>query len=181
MRNYIYGCIAIGVMTALPLLSQTKTSDNGAGPLAHVRNGFDLTVHAPYNVAAPLFGPNGERAWGEGHWDPQFLYPQPANDVEGAVFTVQHGGLKSVWVNTVFDTAARHFQYVYFVPDAMVTTIDVNFLPVDDANTKVHVVYTRTALDAAANDHVRMLGEHDRASGVHWQTAIDAYLRGGKR
>ena len=31
--------------------------------LARVRTSFKLIVHAPYAVAGPLFGANGERAW----------------------------------------------------------------------------------------------------------------------
>ena len=48
-------------------------------------------------------------------------------DAEGVVFTIQHGPTKAVWVNTLMDTEARHFQYVYFIPEIMVTVIDVRF------------------------------------------------------
>ncbi len=65
-----------------------STCQEAEAPLAHVRNSFNLMVHAPYRDAAPLFGPNGERGWGEGHWDPHFFYPQPGRDVEGAVFAI---------------------------------------------------------------------------------------------
>ena len=75
-------------------------------PLAHVRNEFEFTVHAPYAVTAPLFGPEGERAWGGEHWDPHFFYPQPAQDVRGAVFMVEHGHHRSYWINTAFDVEA---------------------------------------------------------------------------
>ena len=85
------------------------------GPFLHVCNEFELTVHAPYKVAAPLFGPEGERVWAGGSWDPHFLYPQPAQDVEGAVFRVSHGRHSSTWVNTAFDLDQGHIQYVYFV------------------------------------------------------------------
>jgi hypothetical protein len=150
----------------------------GAQPsLAHVSNLFSLIVHAPYRAAALLFGPNGERGWNEGgDWDPHFFYPQPGEDVPGAVFAIQRGSKKMVWVNTAFDIEARHFQYVYFVPEVLVTTIDVNFVPLDAGSTKVSVVYTRTALDSAANEHVRELGESDRKSGEHWERAINDYL-----
>lgn len=146
-------------------------------PLAHVRNAFDLIVPAPYSIAAPLFGPNGERAWAGQHWDPQFLYPQPGKDVQGAVFTVKHGEHTSVWINTIFDLTGRHFQYVYFVPDVMVTTIDVNFRLLGEDRTAVHVVYTRTALRFEANKAVESLGAKDRTSGNEWQEAISAYLK----
>jgi hypothetical protein len=146
----------------------------------HVRTGFDLLVHAPYAATAPLFGPNGERARAGKHWDPAFIYPQPANDVgsdvESSVFTVRQGPLTAVWVNTIFDIDSRHVQYVYFLPDLMVTVIDVRFKPVTADTTEVNVVYTRTALTVAANEHVRAMSESDANSGRDWQQAIADYL-----
>ena len=98
-----------------------------AAQLLRTQTAFDIVVHLPYAEAAPLFGPEGERPWAGKHWNPQFLYPRPAHDEQGAVFTVHHGPVTAVWVNTLFDLNARHFQYVYFIPDIMVTTIDVAF------------------------------------------------------
>jgi hypothetical protein len=146
-----------------------------SGPLVHVRNQFDFTVHAPYRVAAPLFGPEGERVWAAG-WDPHFLYPQPAQDIQGAVFTVRHGHHQAYWINTSFDKDARHFQYVYLIPDVMVVLIDVRFSELDPGNTMVNVVYERTALNPEANEHVRESGDSDRESGKEWGTAINDYL-----
>ena len=152
-------------------------AEEAAPAFAHERNSFSLTVHAPYRTAAALFGPDGERAWSEGHWDPKFFYPQPGNDVPGAVFAIQHEASKAIWVTTAFDLEARHFQYVYFLAETLVTTIDLNFVSVGDRDTRVTVVYTRTALSPAANEHVRVLGEHDRKNGPHWEAAINNYLR----
>lgn len=146
------------------------------GPALHVRNEFELTVHAPYPIAARLFGPEGERAWAGGHWDPHFLYPQPAQDVQGAVFTIRHGHRHAYWVNTLLDMEARHFQYVYVIPEAMAVLIDVRFSEPDAANTKVSVAYERTALNSEANEHVKQLGDSDRESGKEWGTAINNYL-----
>jgi hypothetical protein len=162
------------VAAVVPVAAQRKAE--APVSLTHVRNSFVLTVHAPYEDAAPLFGPSGERGWAGPRWDPRFLYPQPAEDVEGAVFTVQHGEHKSVWVNTVYDLDAHYFQYVYFIPDVVVTVIDVNFEPLESGNTQVHVVYTRTALNAAANETVEALGESDAKSGKQWEQAVNAYL-----
>jgi hypothetical protein len=145
-------------------------------PVAHVRNEFEFTVHAPYQTAAPLFGPEGERVWAGGHWDPHFLYPQPALDTQGAVFTIRHGHHQAYWINTSFDMEARHFQYVYLIAEAMVTLIDVRFSELDPANTKVTVAYERTALNPEANEHVKEMGNSDRESGKEWGTAINDYL-----
>jgi hypothetical protein len=161
-----------------PALSQTPAAQPAS--LLHVSTSFDLVVHASYAKTAPLFGPEGERPWAGKHWNPEFLHPQPAADVEGAVFTVQHGPIKAVWVNTLFDIDARHFQYVYFLPDLMVTVIDVRFKPVASDSTAVNVVYTRTALTPEGNQHVAAMSDGDKAAGPEWQKAIKDYLSSGK-
>jgi hypothetical protein len=146
----------------------------------HVRTSFDLNVAASYAETAPLFGPEGERAWAGKRWDPRFIHPQPPNDEQGAVFTVKHGDTSAVWVTTLFDVEARHFQYVYFMPNLLVTTIDVRFRPIDAGNTQVNVTYARTALTAEGNAHVSEMSDGDKQAGTSWQIAIDNYLAGRK-
>lgn len=144
--------------------------------LAHVSNTFHFEVPAALSRVAPVFGPEAERGWAGKHWNPVFLYPQPGKDIEGAVFTVEHGHKHSVWVNTVFDVGGGRFQYVSFIPDALVTTVDVKLTAVSTARTAVDVTYVRTALQAQANDDVRALGVDDRESGADWQKAVETYL-----
>jgi hypothetical protein len=144
----------------------------------HVNHSFQLLVPAPLARAATLFGPDGERCWAGPNWDPEFLYPQPGKDVQGAVFTIQHGPHKSVWVNTLFDPEAGRMQYVAFIPETLVTTVDVHLTAVDRSSTKVEVTYARTALNAAANDDVEALARKDRENGPEWQRAIEKCLSG---
>jgi hypothetical protein len=161
---------------AIALTACARTPAAGPAPLQHVMTTFDLMVNAPYAIAAPLFGPEGERAWAGRHWNPEFIYPQPARDEEGAVFTIQHGHMKAVWVNTLMDTPAQHFQYVYVLPDIMVTVIDVRFKVISPDATGVNVVYTRTALTPGGNEHVSAMSADDKTAGKEWEQAISAYL-----
>jgi hypothetical protein len=144
----------------------------------HVDNSFQFLVNAPLSVAAPLFGPEGERGWAGDGWDPQFLYPQPGKDVQGVVFTVKQGKHASVWVATLFDLAGGRMQYVSVVPGIRVSIVDVHLTARDALTTSVEVRYVRTALDVSANEEVQALGESDRQEGPHWQEAIESYLRG---
>ncbi len=176
--------ILVGVlaMSVLPLLAQTitetaKPASDAASALAHVTNKFSLVVNAPLRDAFPLFGPEGERVWAGKHWDPHFVFPQPPKDIQGAVFTLLHGTQKVVWVNTLFDLETGRIQYVYFIPDALVTTIDLHLEAASVTRTNVEVTYTRTALSAEANEHVQALGENDRDSGKDWEGSINAYLK----
>ena len=146
-------------------------------PALHLRAAFTIVVPASYAVTFPLFGADKEREWSPG-WAPAFLHPAPARDTVGMVFTVTHGGTHSVWVNTAFDPASGHVQYVYVVPGALATLIDIRVRALDSAGTSVSVAYERTALAAEVNDHVRALSAHDGASGPEWEAAIRAYLRG---
>jgi len=176
VKNLITLIAAAGL--AAPLLSQP--SPEPPKPCIQLRASFGFIVHAPYAVTSSLFGPIGERTWADEDWDPKFIYPQPANDQEGAVFTVSHGTHNTVWVNTLFDQEARHFQYVYFLPEIMVATVDVRFKSIDAGTTQVNVVYTRTALTPDANEHVAKMSEDDRKKGKEWQQAIDTYLARAK-
>src|ERR1700739_3805799 len=128
---------------------------NETARLAHVTNSFQLVVRAPLIRAATLFGPEGERCWAGRNWNPEFLYPQPGKDVQGAVFTIQHGPHTSVWVNTFFDPAGGHMQYVSFIPEKLVSIVDVRLTSIDPSSTSVDVTYARTALNVAANDDVQ--------------------------
>jgi hypothetical protein len=155
--------------------AQPAAMAQAAAP-AHVRNSFHFVVAAPLSRASELFGPEGERCWAGPHWKPEFLHPQPAQDIEGAVFTVQHGPHKSVWVNTVFDPVGGRMQYVSFIPDALVFTVDVRLSTLTPSSTKVEVTYVRTAIDAAANEDVVAMGKSDAGSGPEWQKSIEDCL-----
>ena len=147
---------------------------------AHVTSTFEFIVRAPLSRAAALFGPDGERCWAGPDWNPEFLYPQPGKDVQGAVFTIQRGPRKSAWVNTLFDTLGGRMQYVSFVPDRLVSVVNVRLTSVDSSSTRVEVTYARTALDPGANDEVEALVKSDRESGPDWEQAIEKCL-GGQR
>ncbi|HTX39575.1 MAG TPA: hypothetical protein VME43_31365 [Bryobacteraceae bacterium] len=142
----------------------------------HVSNRFQFEVRAPLATTAVLFAPEAERGWVGKDWNPEFIYPQPAADVPGAVFTVQQGAQKSVWVNTRFDVEGGRMQYVSFVPETLVSTVEVCLTPLAPSRTGVEVTYSRTALDASANERVEALGASDREKGPHWQDAIERYL-----
>jgi hypothetical protein len=140
----------------------------------HTRAEFRVTVHLPYSAAAPLFGAWTEQQWSP-DWKPEFLYPAPPGDQEGAVFKVRHGSHASIWMTTVFDLPGGHIQYVYVLNGLLITRIDLRLHGSSENETEVSVVYERTALDPAANDHLNALAESDAGQGPRWQAALDAY------
>ena len=142
--------------------------------LLHTREQFSLVANAPFEVAWPLFGADKERVWAP-DWEPVFLWPEKAFDQEGMVFMIRHGANKAIWVNTMFDRAARRIQYVYVIPDVVVTLITLILTP-NGHSTAVDVTYERTALAAAANESVRKMAVSDRVAGKEWSRQINGHL-----
>lgn len=175
MKLY-YALIPLAILAVGVVFFHLRTRKNSRGPVVHVENGFEFTVRAPYDKVAPLFGAHGERAWGGQDWDPQFLHPQPAQDLEGEVFTVAHSHGRATWVNTAFDLQTGHMQYVYVIPDVQAVLIDVRLRHEDPAKTGVKVLYERTALTPRFNDQIREMGMKDSGSAAEWQGAIEKYL-----
>jgi hypothetical protein len=170
--------LALAICPSPLLAPKPEATVTSSQPTAHVSNRFTFTVNAPLREAAPLFGPEGERAWAGDDWNPEFVFPVPAQDVEGAVFTLRHGERTAVWVNTLFDLSGGRMQYVYVLGDLLLTTIDVRLHAIDAARTKVDVTYARTALRPEANEHVASMGKHDGEQGQVWEKAINSYLQG---
>lgn len=141
----------------------------------HTREQFEFVTHAPLEVAWPLFGAEGERAWAPG-WEPEFVWPREPIDREGMVFKVAHGGRTAVWVNTALDPASNRIQYVYVIPDIVVTVISLRLAPAG-RSTRVEVVYERTALGESANELVREMAQQDRLAGEEWCRQIHRYLQ----
>jgi len=141
---------------------------------AHTEETFSFVANGPMERVAPLFGAEKERVWAPG-WNPQFVYPAPAADVSGMVFTTAHYHSRAAWVNTAFDMKNGRIQYVYVIPDALVTVIDLKLTAQGD-KTQVEVTYARTALSAEADAHVRHMAEGDAKSGPEWEKQVDGYL-----
>jgi hypothetical protein len=140
----------------------------------HTEEKFEFTARASMDEVAPLFGADKERVWSP-QWNPQFIHPLPMADQEGMVFTVAHDHLRAAWVNTALDLKNGRIQYVYVIPDALVTVITLQLTPQGN-QTRVEVKYERTALSPEADAHVRHMAEGDRTSGPDWEKQVNGYL-----
>lgn len=145
-----------------------------SGERARTQEKFSFMAKGPMEKVAPLFGADKERRWSAG-WNPHFVFPVPAADEAGMVFSVAHEHLRAAWVNTEFDLKNGRIQYVYVIPDALVTVITLRLNP-EGEQTRVEVEYERTALSADADAHVRHLAVGDRRAGPEWEQQINAYL-----
>lgn len=148
-------------------------------PAVHTREQFEFIADATLDVAWPLFGADAERAWAA-DWHPTFIWPVPATDEAGMVFKVVQGDHTAVWVNTALDRVATRIQYVYVIPDLVVTVITLNLRPTGPA-THVAVTYERTALADAAGEAVKQMAGRDKMAGPEWARQINNHLRAGLR
>jgi hypothetical protein len=149
----------------------------GPTPAVHTHEQFEFIADAPLDLAWPLFGADAERAWAP-DWHPAFIWPVPATDEAGMVFKVVQGDRTAVWVNTALDRVANRIQYVYVIPELVVTVITLNLRPTGPA-THVAVTYERTALADAAGETVKQMAGRDRITGPEWALQINNHLRAG--
>jgi hypothetical protein len=141
----------------------------------HTRTEFHFSLDLSYDIAAPLFGALEEQKWAP-EWNPQFLYPIPPADQEGAVFRVDYSpSQSSIWTTSVFDLSRGHIQYVLVLDHVIFTRIDIRLATADAQKTDVSVVYERTAIHPDANEDVKRLAREDAEKGDEWKAAIDAY------
>lgn len=162
--------------------SSVAHAEEGVNPaLVHTREQFSFVVRAPYQQTFPFFGAYEERKWATG-FDPRFVFPSPPRDQQGMVFTTVQEGRSRVWVNTVLDAGTGHVQYVYCIADTMVVLIDIHLTNAGVAETRVDVVYERTALRTEANEHVVRMAQADAKLGPKWAEMIHEYFaRTGSR
>ena len=176
MRSQLFFGLLSPLLVLTPVPIQKQSSTPAATPPVQMRSAFQFDLNVPPAQAAPLFGPVGERCWAGGTWDPHFVFPQPAHDQQDAVFTVAHGSYTMTWVNTVFNPAEGHMQYVAIIPSALAMTVDVRLTPATHG-THVEVTYIHTALDPALNAHVAEMADHHRNSGPEWVHDIESCLK----
>jgi hypothetical protein len=139
------------------------------------REQFEFIADAPLDIAWPLFGAEAERAWAP-DWHPDFIWPVTAADEEGMVFKVAQGDHTAVWVNTALDRVASRIQYVYVIPDLVVTVITLK-LEQTGPSTRVAVTYERTALADAAGEAVSQMAARDKMAGPEWAQQVNHHLR----
>ncbi len=145
----------------------------------HTLRTFEFTAQGPMSVVAPLFGAHKERLWAPG-WEPRFIWPAPAEDRPGMVFTVSGRHGKAVWMNTRFDPQAGCVQYAYVIDGTMSTLITLTLTPQEE-HTHVVVEYQRTSLSAHSDALVERMAEQDGQAGPEWALQINTYLGSDRR
>lgn len=137
---------------------------------------FELPCDA--DTAFPFFSPEGERRWVDG-WNPQPVFPAAdgVTFATDAVFRLEMGGERSVWVVLNVDLRARVAEYVYVVENSRVARVRVEATTVVAERSAVAVSYTITALSEGGNEFVREFTEEAYAQKMRdWQKRVSAVL-----
>jgi hypothetical protein len=144
-------------------------------PRVHADRSFTLALNAPPDIAIAAFGPLAEREWSPG-WNPAFVYPALAAEVEGAVFTVGDAS-PQVWLLQTWDTAHYLARYVILDPNMMLVSLDIAVEPATPGHSKATIRYQATGLsergDARVGAH---FGPVFADEAPHWETALNAYF-----
>ncbi len=184
---FLLGAVCGGGAAMLPKLAHhlhgashgdKKDAGVAGDTRAHTEERFAFTAHAAMEQVAPLFGADRERLWAPG-WEPEIMYPSPVRDIQGMVFTVRHGHTKAAWVNTEFNLKEGQFQYVYVLPDILITVISLQLTPMGN-ETRVDVEYDRTSLSAEGDAGVHHMAEQDRKAGPEWELQVNSFLKAQK-
>lgn len=139
-----------------------------------VRCRHRITVDAPLAQTFMLFTPAGEELWVDG-WRPSYRYPPDGRTVEGMVFTTGAGDEFTVWTLLDFDTGAHRSRYLRCTPASRLTLVEIACRAAA-GRTEVHVTYTLTALNDAAEATVASFADSFAAMIDGWATQIAARL-----
>ena len=123
-----------------------------------------------------LFGPEGERAWAGKHWNPEFLHPQPAADIEGAVFTIPHGAIQRRLGQHPPSTSTRAIFNTSISCPISWSLSSMSALNPPRRPQPASTSSTREQHHADGNAHVAAMSHGDQSAGKEWQQAIDDYL-----
>ena len=172
IKPYLAVALFLGCIPA----TTAQTTAPAATDEGHVSTTMTFVVKASMQKTAPLFTPTGMQCWLGSHFQPEIIHAQPVQDTAGAVFTMQQGPQKSVWVNTLLDMKDGRLQYAMFVPDTMVTIVDVRMMADGKDATRVELTHTVTPLSAEAREAMKSMGAHGQEHMAAAQKAIEGCL-----
>ena len=172
IKPYLAIAMFLGCIPAMTAQSTAPAAtDEG-----HASTTMTFVIKAPLQKTASLFTPTGMQCWLGSHFQPEIVHAQLTKDTAGAVFTMQQGPQKSVWVNTLLDVKDGRMQYAMFVPDTMVTVVEVRMISDGKDATRVELTHTVTALSADARAALKSMGTQGQEHMAAAQKAIEGCL-----
>ena len=126
-----------------------------------------------------LFDPIGEKKWSR-DWNPFMIFPISQVHQGGVFVTRNNDGTETIWTITTLDQNNRSIVYTTVTPNLKVNLIQIKCEPDGINHTQARVTYTITALSEKGNQYINSFStEYYRKWLMHWEKAINYYLRSG--
>ena len=164
----------IFLLLAVVLPSAEPQKSDLASSRLHVERSFTIALNARPDVAVRAFGALAEEKWAHG-FRPQFAYPNPPKDVEGAVFTLQ-APKTQIWLLQTWDMVHHIVRYVAVDPGVKITALVIRVAPFGTDKSRATVTYDRTSLSQAGDAEVADFAKTFASGAPHWEKAINGYL-----
>lgn len=147
-------------------------------PRRSTRSG-SFEVCAPADRVFPLICPVREKEWMES-WNPGVVYSQSGLVEPECVFTSADENGETIWIVVDHDAETRVVEMVRTTPGFTACILDVAVEPVSEAECRVAVTYSHTALSAAGEAFVDAFSDEAYAEVMaQWKRALDHYLAHG--
>jgi hypothetical protein len=143
---------------------------------------YTQTNSAPPERVFPLLCPVREADWVP-EWQYRIIYSQSGVAELGCVFvTPNEDGSETIWLVTDYDPAAFAIAFAWVNAGLVAAQIRIRLEAKSSQQTTAHIHYTYTGLSEQGNREVE---RYDHAWFQHkmqsWETAINHYLRTGKK
>jgi hypothetical protein len=152
-----------------------------------VTHEYTQTNNAPPEKVFPLLCPVREADWAPG-WQYRLIYSDSGVAELGCIFTTPnppsepHASAEKTWIVTDYDPAAFRIGFVWINPNRVATEIRIQLMPAHEAKTQASIRYRYTSLSEEGNREITTYDENwFRNMMQGWETAINEYLRSGKR
>ncbi|HUA16244.1 MAG TPA: hypothetical protein VMG31_13180 [Verrucomicrobiae bacterium] len=138
----------------------------------------------------PLLCPVREADWLPG-WQYRLIYSDTGVAEAGCVFTTpnppgsaepERAAAETTWIVTDYDPVALRIGYLWVDAGRIITELRIQLERGGEGETRTHIRYRYTGLSPEGNRDLERYTEEWFASKMrHWETAINHYLRTGRK
>ncbi|MGH9499948.1 MAG: hypothetical protein ACRD3L_12485 [Terriglobales bacterium] len=145
-----------------------------------VTHEYTQTNFAPPAAVFPLLCPVREADWVP-RWQYRLIYSKSGFAEAGCVFTTEENEREITWLVTQYEPTNFRIAFAWVNPGRVTAQIHISLEP-SAGQTRAFVRYTYTGLSPVGNREVERFDGtwfHQKMQG--WETAINHYLKTGKR
>ena len=143
---------------------------------------YNQTINAAAETVFPLLCPVRESEWLDG-WNYEMIYSESGMTEAGAVFSTTHIGEEdTIWVITLYDIFNHRIHFTRFTPGIKVCVIEIEVKNNQDSSSRIHIVYTYTAISRAGNQFIDNFDKNSFIESVRfWEASMNYFLETGQQ